>query len=67
LFQRLDKNGDGVLAAEEIPEEQRRFFERMLRTGDANSDGKISREEFEAASRDQTRPAPMGPGGRPGW
>jgi Ca2+-binding EF-hand superfamily protein len=71
LFQQLDKNGDGKLTADEIAEEQKRFFERQLRVGDQNRDGALSREEFLQASRPAANPSvPLGPlggpGGRPG-
>jgi Ca2+-binding EF-hand superfamily protein len=71
LFQQLDKNGDGKLTAEEVPEEQRRFFERSVRVGDKNADGVLTKEEFLQASRPADNPnvplAPLGAGpGRPG-
>lgn len=65
LFDSLDKNGDGVLTADEIPEEQRRFFERLLRAGDKNEDGKLSKAEYMATLEADERPAGQ-PGGRPG-
>jgi Ca2+-binding EF-hand superfamily protein len=49
LFKKLDTNGDGVLTASEIPKEQQKFFERLLRIGDTDKDGKLSRAEFDAA------------------
>jgi|GEM_PF-3831215 Ca2+-binding EF-hand superfamily protein len=48
LFKVLDKNGDGRLVTEEIPEGQYRFFERLLRLGDQNQDGAITLNEFQA-------------------
>jgi Ca2+-binding EF-hand superfamily protein len=55
LFGRLDANGDGVVTADEIPQERRGFFERLLRTADRNGDGKLTREEFTAAQPDRPR------------
>ena len=62
LFQRLDKNGDGKITAGEIPEDQARFFERLVRRGDKNSDGELTREEFDQANKPEERPnVPLGP------
>jgi Ca2+-binding EF-hand superfamily protein len=68
LFQRLDKNGDGKLSADEIPEEQTPFFERLVRRGDKNADGVLTREEFEQANKPDERPNPQlgGAGAGPG-
>ncbi len=55
LFGRLDANGDGVVTADEIPEQRRGFFERLLRTADRNGDGKLTKEEFAAAQGDRPR------------
>ncbi len=64
LFQRLDKNGDGKLTAGEIPQDQIRFFERLVRRGDKNADGELTREEFEQANKPDERPnVPLGGGG----
>ena len=49
LFKRLDTNGDGKLTASEIPAEHRKFFERLLRLGDADKNGELTREEFDHA------------------
>lgn len=67
LFQRLDKDGDGKLTKGEIPEEQTRIFERLLRRGDKNSDGALTREEFVEANRPEERPdvPPAAPGAGP--
>jgi Ca2+-binding EF-hand superfamily protein len=54
LFNLLDKNGDGVISADEVDEGQKRSFERLLRVGDKNADGKLTRAEYD----DALRPAP---------
>jgi Ca2+-binding EF-hand superfamily protein len=73
LFDKLDANQDGVIASEEIPGDKKGLFERLVRVGDANSDGKLSQEELKVAlekSKPQTEAAPAaGPGrfgGAPG-
>lgn len=55
LFDRLDAGGDGFITADEVGGEQKRLFERLLRTADSNEDGKLSREEFVAGTN--RRPA----------
>ena len=52
LFDRLDKNADGVVTADEVNDDAKTLFERLLRASDADGDGKLSKEEF-AAGRDQ--------------
>jgi Ca2+-binding EF-hand superfamily protein len=67
LFQKLDKNGDGVLTADEISEDQKRFFDRTVRVGDKNNDGQLTLEEFVQANRPQDNPGvPLAPGGERG-
>lgn len=66
LFSGLDKNKDGKLEKSEISEEQTRHFERLLRSGDKDKDGVLTREEFEGAANAEERPVagpPGGPGG----
>jgi Ca2+-binding EF-hand superfamily protein len=46
LFQQLDRNKDGKLASDEIPKEQARYFERLVRNADKNGDGQLTLEEF---------------------
>ncbi|MBL8827963.1 MAG: EF-hand domain-containing protein, partial [Planctomycetaceae bacterium] len=55
LFKQLDKNSDGVVAADEVGDEQKRLFNRLLRN-DKNEDGKLSLEEWLAGTQED-RPA----------
>ena len=55
LFERLDRNGDGQLTADEVPAGRRALFDRLLQTADADKDGKLSRDEF-AAGLESKRP-----------
>ncbi len=55
LFERLDSDGNGRLTEDEVPESRRRFFERLLRAGDRNDDGVLTRDEFVRAFS-ETRP-----------
>lgn len=65
LFGRLDTNEDGVLTAEEVGEEKKSLFERMLGKADKNKDGKLSKEEFTASLQDAPlKDAPAPGGGR---
>lgn len=66
LFGRLDANQDGAVTADEIPERQKRFLDRVVKAGDKDGDGKLSKDEFVAglkagreqpqAQTDQNRP-----------
>jgi Ca2+-binding EF-hand superfamily protein len=49
LFNRLDANHNGVIAADEVTSENRALFDRLLRRADANHDKALSREEFLAS------------------
>ena len=49
LFAKLDANGDGQLAADEVGDEHRLLFKRLVRTGDEDGDGQLSDEEFTLA------------------
>ena len=64
LFTKLDKNSDGKLTEDEIPEEQARFFERLVRLGDKDKDGVLTKEEFQQANKPEEKPnVPLGPAG----
>ena len=70
LYDRLDVNHDGQLTADEVPQEHRVLFDRLLRRADRNADGKLSREEFvQGLADDQPNPAadqPSPPSRSPG-
>ena len=57
LYKQLDANGDGSLAGDEIPEDKRSLFERLVRVGDGNADGKLSADEFAAGLSGGKKPA----------
>lgn len=48
LFVRLDADGNGQVALQEVPVEHRQLFDRLLRKSDVNHDKKLSRDEFLA-------------------
>jgi Ca2+-binding EF-hand superfamily protein len=54
-FAQLDANKDGQLSADEIRTENKRLFERLLRTADKNKDGRLSLEEFSAGLAPEDR------------
>lgn len=56
LFNKLDANQDGTITADEIPEEGKRLFERMLRTNDKNGDGELTKAEFDASITEKDEP-----------
>jgi Ca2+-binding EF-hand superfamily protein len=56
LFDRLDANRDGSIAADEVAKDARALFERLVRRSDINGDKVLSRDEF-LASLVPTRPA----------
>lgn len=70
LFGRLDRDRDGLVSRDEVAADQASWFERLVRRGDRNGDGKLSREEFQEALREGGGPRPPfaggGLAGRPG-
>lgn len=69
LFAKLDRDGDGVLTREEVGDENARMFQRLVRRGDKNQDGKLGRDEFLAAVKETAEQGepnnPPRPDGRP--
>ncbi|WP_254507477.1 hypothetical protein [Anatilimnocola floriformis] len=65
LFDRLDANKDGVVTADEVPDDKQSLFERLVRTGDANGDKKLSKEEFIAGLKKTSTAAEGAPAARP--
>lgn len=65
LFAKLDANKDGVVAAEEVSESQKTAFEQLLKNGDIDGDGKLSREEYAASTQATGTPRQPGRGGGP--
>lgn len=53
IFEQLDKNQDGKLTADEIPEDKRRFFDQLARESDADGDGIIEKEEYLAPPKEK--------------
>lgn len=65
LFKTLDANNDGKLTAGEVSEDQKRFFDRLLRVGDSDENGELTRAEFEKATSRNTEAAPSPSDRRP--
>jgi Ca2+-binding EF-hand superfamily protein len=60
LFEKLDTNHDGVLTPDEVPQEQRRLFQRLLRQAGRTNEDKLTRDQFIAALSDDRVPADGG-------
>ena len=63
LFDVLDKDGNGRIAAAEISEAQRPYFQRALRVSDHNEDGELSQAELAVAISDP-KPVEVSPASR---
>ncbi len=59
LFDQLDKNQDGRIAADEIESSHERLFGRLVRTSDTDGDGKLSATEFQAGLKSKTAEKPL--------
>lgn len=59
LFDRLDANDDDSISADEVAAEQRQLFDRLVRKGDSNQDGKLSRDEFTASLKPSRPSKPL--------
>ena len=69
LFKQLDKNSDGKLVVDEVSKEQARFFERLIRIGDADKNGELTESEFTKATSETADAPPAAANGavrRPG-
>jgi len=65
LFEKLDKNSDGQIDADEVGEARAKFFKRLVRVGDEDKDGKLSKDEFVDATKPEPKPtATAGDGGK---
>lgn len=51
MFVKLDANGDTVLERDEMPVEGRAAFDRLIKRGDANENGKLELEELRALGK----------------
>jgi hypothetical protein len=60
MFQRLDKNQDGKITADEVPEAAPEFLKEFLKRSDKDQDKAVTKDEIKA-----TFP-PFQPGARPG-
>jgi Ca2+-binding EF-hand superfamily protein len=52
LFLELDANQDGAIVKEEVPAKAQQAFERLLKRGDRNHDGKLQADEYKAVLED---------------
>ena len=60
LFKKLDADADGKLEKDELPDEHRRLFERLVGGHDTDKDGSLSEAEFKAGMA-EGRPRGEGP------
>ena len=55
LFDQLDINGDGEIAAGEVDAKKHVLFQRLVRTADADGDGTLDRDEFVTGTQAKKR------------
>ncbi len=60
LFKELDKNADGKLSKDEVPEGQVRFHERLLRAAGKKEGDELTQDDSSRPSRKRAR-RPMPP------
>lgn len=66
LFDSLDKNTDGKLNADEVPQDKRGLFDRLLRNADKDKDGNLSKDEFAQGMQERRGRGPGAEGTREG-
>jgi Ca2+-binding EF-hand superfamily protein len=64
LFNKLDANKDGYITPDEVQEQQKALYDRLLRTADKDGDKKLSKEEFQAGLKPDDAPKPPLAGGQ---
>lgn len=57
VFKDLDRNQDGQITDDEVPEESRKLHKRLVRLGDADKNGHLSLDEFTSALAGNDDPA----------
>jgi Ca2+-binding EF-hand superfamily protein len=57
LFKQFDKDGDGLVRGEEVAENRRSLFYRLIRFGDKDDSGALTQDEFVKAFAEQ-KPRP---------
>lgn len=60
IFTGLDQNRDGLLTASEMNASQKPHFERLIRVGDRDADGQLTKAEYDRALTPPTAPAAQG-------
>lgn len=66
LFGKLDVNKDGFVTPDEVKDDQKALYDRMLRTSDKDGDKKLSKDEFQAGLKPDETPRQPLPGGGAG-